>query len=107
MTALEVLGLLQKRKIDIWLVGSDLKIAGDEEALTDDLVLALRTRKKELVSYFSQRSRADDLSAEWRQYARWSWTGILLEAERVGDTERVDFARGVLATVGNGEDDGH
>ncbi|MEI6158158.1 MAG: hypothetical protein WCP87_07320 [Atribacterota bacterium] len=99
MTPAEILKKLHSRKVDIWLSGDDLKISGDESALTDDLVRILRQHKRELVAYLSQRPSVDDLSAEWRQYARWSWTAIKMEAARGGDAERVAFAREVLGTI--------
>ncbi|MCX6088875.1 MAG: hypothetical protein NTX88_00575 [Candidatus Atribacteria bacterium] len=98
-TALELLGILKANDIDVHLVGDDLRVEGEPGALTPELVAALRKHKRELVSYFSTRSGPAGLSAEWRLVSRWAWTGIKLEAERVGDEKRAAFAREVLDTI--------
>ena len=98
MTPFELLEDLKKRNISIYLVGKKIKLKGEEETLTPDLIDTIREHKPELVKYLSQRSRKED-QAEWRKYTQWAWTGILLEAENQGDSERVRFAKQVLETI--------
>jgi len=100
MTTLELIEELRKRKIDFYLVGDNLKVEGTRGTLVPELIDVVREHKSELVAYLSNRSRNDD-QAEWRKYTQWAWTGILLEAERQGDTERTNFAQEVLDSIGH------
>ncbi|QPM68867.1 hypothetical protein [Atribacter laminatus] len=98
MTTFELLEELKKRKIIIYLSEGKIKLKGEEETLTPELIDTIRKYKSELVKYLTERSRNDD-QTEWVKYAQWAWTGILLEAERQGDSERAHFAKQVLETI--------
>jgi len=98
MTPLEILKELKKRNIGIYLKENTLKLEGEEENLTPNLINLVKEHKPELVTYLSERARNDDMT-EWRKYARWFWQGVLDEAERQEDVERMKYAREVLMTI--------
>jgi len=101
MTPIEIIEALRKGKISIYLVGGNLKVAGDKGSLSPELVDILRKHKAELVKFLSNQPReADLLLDEWREYARGAWTGILLEAERQEDVSRMRYAQEVLKSIG-------
>jgi len=98
MTPFEILEELDKRKITVYLSEGKIKLKGEEETLTPDLINLIKEHKLELMAFLSERARNDDMT-EWRKYARWYWQGVLDEAERQEDVERMKYAREVLKTI--------
>lgn len=99
MTPLELLEELEKRNIEIYLKDGTIKLRGEEENLTPDLINLVKEYKPELMALLSRKAEDDDM-AEWRKYARWFWQGVLDEAERQEDLERMRYAQEVLKTIG-------
>jgi len=98
VTTFELLEELEKRNITIYLKEGSLKLQGEEENLTPDLINLVKEYKQELTAFLSERARNDDMT-EWRKYARWFWQGVLDEAERQEDVKRMQYAREVLKTI--------
>ena len=98
MTPLELLEELKKREIAIYIVGNTLKLEGEEENLTPNLINLVKEYKQELITHLSERAMDNDMT-EWRKYARWFWEGVLDEAERQEDVKRMKYAQDVLKTI--------
>ena len=98
MNPFEILEELEKRKITVYLSEGKIKLKGEEETLTPELIDTIREHKPELMAFLSEREKDDDMT-EWRKYARWYWQGVLDEAERQEDVERMKYAREVLKTI--------
>lgn len=101
MTTFELLEELEKRNITIYLKEGALKLVGEEENITPDLINLVKEHKQELITFLSERVENDDMT-EWRKYARWFWQGVLDQAERQEDVERMKYAREVLKTIKGG-----
>ena len=76
MNTFELLEELEKRNIEIYLKDGDIKLRGEEEKLTPDLINLVKEYKQELITFITERARNDDMK-EWRKYARWFWEGFL------------------------------
>ena len=101
MNTFELFEFLKKRNIEIYLKDGDIKLRGEEEDLTPDLINLVKEHKQELITILSERVIDDDMT-EWRKYAQWFWQGVLDEAERQEDIERMKYAQEVLKTIKGG-----
>jgi tRNA-dihydrouridine synthase len=101
MNPFEILEELEKRKITVYLSEGKIKLKGEEETLTPELIDTIREHKPELMAFLSEREKDDDMT-EWRKYARWYWQGVLDEAERQEDIKRMQYAQEVLKTIKGG-----
>ena len=101
MNTFELLEELEKRNIEIYLKDGDIKLRGEEEKLTPDLINLVKEYKQELITFITERARNDDMK-EWRKYARWFWEGVLDEAERQENIKRMKYAQDVLKTIKRG-----